>query len=503
MADTPELDLNKLSTDDLIALKSGDLNKVSTNGLMFLKSAQPKVAQQGGNIISSDVPTVVGEVANPKPIQSPPTTMMDKLKALYEVPTAMASGMVAQPVGAAYGVAKGILGPKTPEAMQEAQQAGGQLAKKLQYQPTSPASQEVLQGIGSAMEAAKIPPYLGNIGAIPSFAQKAPNVKPVMQETVMPVANRMAGALRQEGQMVREAAQPALNKISEVAAPVTNKLSETLRRMPEAPTSEELLQQSKQQFAKAQESGMSFKPEAFSTKMAEIGADLRKTGYTPPPPGGTDPYPKITGALYNLTNLKNPKDFEELSTLRTIIRTAQKSKDETERKLGTVLKDNFDDYIINAPETDIAKGTKEGAQAWKSARDTWSRLSKSEVFEDILDKSEINASRISPDKYIRNKLQNLASDDTKMRLFTPTEQAAIEKAAKGGPVQNFLSLAGKYSPENMVGLATGSYIGAELLGPGGSVIAPIAAGAANAGAKALRRNELSRLAALMRAEKKE
>jgi hypothetical protein len=406
----------------------------------------------------------------------------------------------------AYGLGKGavqdISQGKMPTA--ESRDINYRQAKQFApYQPTSPATPQALEAMGGALQEARIPSYLGAIGAIPSAIQKAPNVRPFMQESVMPVANKMATALRDEGQIVREAAQPALNKISEVAAPVTNKLAETLRRMPEAPTSDELLQQSKQQFAKAQESGMSFKPKAFSNKMAEIGADLRKTGYTPPPPGGTDPYPKITGALYNLTNLKNPKDFEELSTLRTIIRTAQKSKDETERKLGTVLKEKFDDYIINAPDTDIATGTKEGAQSWKSARDTWSRLSKSEVFEDILDKSEINASRISPDKYIRNKLQNLASDDSKMRLFTPAEQKAIEKAAKGGPIQNFLSLAGKYSPENMVGLATGSYIGAELLGPGGSIIAPIAAGVANAGAKALRRNELSRLGALMRAEKKE
>lgn len=45
MADTmqaPAVDLNKLSTEDLLAIKSGDLNKVSTDGLLMLKASQPQ-----------------------------------------------------------------------------------------------------------------------------------------------------------------------------------------------------------------------------------------------------------------------------------------------------------------------------------------------------------------------------------------------------------------------------------------------------------------------------
>ena len=453
--------------------------------------------------IQPDVPLLASEMPKQVPIEEPKTSMMDKLKALYEVPTALASGIVAQPVGAAYGAARGILGPKNPQAMQEAQQAGSQLAQKLQYQPTSPASADALQAIGGALETAKIPPYIGSIGAIPSFVQKAPNVKPVMQETVMPVANRMAGALRDEGQMVAQAAQPTINRIAQATAPVTNKLAETLRITPSitktAPTSEKLLEQSKAAFTTAKESGMEFNPKKFSTKMEEIGTDLRKEGYTKPPPGETDPYAKITGALRNLTDVNNPKDFEELSTLRTIIRNAQKSNDGTERKLATVLKDRFDDYVLNAPESDVLNASKQGAEAWKTARDTWSRLSKSEIFEDMLNKAEINASKVGTEKYLHNKLLELSNNDKKMRLFTPTEQQAIKDAAKGGKIQNILKVAGKYSPESMIGLATGSYMGAQMLGPAGAAIAPIVGGASNIAATQIRKSDVNKLAALMRA----
>ena len=161
---------------------------------------------KGGNIINTDVPTVVGEKPNPQPIEQQ-TSMIDKLKALYEVPATVASGAIAQPIGAGYGVYKGITSPNygTQQGIQEAQQAGGELAQKLQYQPTSPTSQNVLQGIGGAMEAAKVPVTPGGIGQIPSFAQQARNVsqfaKPAIQEaiqTAKPAVSTMAQALRKE-----------------------------------------------------------------------------------------------------------------------------------------------------------------------------------------------------------------------------------------------------------------------------------------------------------------
>lgn len=155
--------------------------------------------------LQPDVPLVASQMPKQVPIEEPKTTMADKLRALYEVPATIGSGMVAQPVGAAYGAYRGITGPKTPQAMQEAQQAGSQLAQKLQYQPTSPASVGALESIGGALETAKIPPYLGNIGAIPSALQAGNVARPAMQQTMQtarPVVSNMAQALRKEAPMV-------------------------------------------------------------------------------------------------------------------------------------------------------------------------------------------------------------------------------------------------------------------------------------------------------------
>jgi hypothetical protein len=70
--------------------------------------------------------------------------------------------------------------------------------QKMQYQPESPVTKDVLGAVGGALESAKIPPYMGNIGMIPSFAQAAGVVKPAVQETLQTVKPTLANMLRKE-----------------------------------------------------------------------------------------------------------------------------------------------------------------------------------------------------------------------------------------------------------------------------------------------------------------
>ena len=139
-----------------------------------------------GNIINTDVPTVVGEVPNPPPVQSPPRTMMDRVKALYEVPATMLSGAALTIPSAVSALATG----EPPLAM----------AQRNMYQPTSPVSQDILQGIGNVFEASKLPPVLPNIGMLPSYARAAggaPTQVRQAAQTVQETGPRIAQALRQ------------------------------------------------------------------------------------------------------------------------------------------------------------------------------------------------------------------------------------------------------------------------------------------------------------------
>jgi hypothetical protein len=192
-----------------------------------------------GTPIYSDVPTVAGAKPNivgyEQASVAKPVTMMDKVKALYEVPTAIAYGAVKEPLSMAYGLGasavEGAIQGKMPTA--ESRDAYYRQAKQFApYQPSSSASINALESIGGALQEARIPPYVGNIGMIPSFAQKAQNVRPVVQESVIPAANKMAGALRNEGQMIQEAVQPITNRVSQTIEPAVAKVANALRREP-------------------------------------------------------------------------------------------------------------------------------------------------------------------------------------------------------------------------------------------------------------------------------
>jgi len=159
-----------------------------------------------GTPIYADVPTVAGQKPNiiryENQPQSRPSSMLDKVKAIYEVPTALVAPIITEPASMAYGVARSIpeaiaTGGNAPELANKYYE---QARQNISYQPSSPVSQEALGGIGEALTAAKIPPYIPTIGKIPSATQQFNQVaRPMMQEavqTVKPTVNRMANALR-------------------------------------------------------------------------------------------------------------------------------------------------------------------------------------------------------------------------------------------------------------------------------------------------------------------
>jgi hypothetical protein len=454
-----------------------------------------------GTPIYGDVPTVAGAKPNivgyQKQPEARPVTMMDRVKALYEVPTAMVAGAAAPFLGVGAGIVENAIQGTNKRV------DSPEFAQRFQYQPTSPVSQDVLQTMGSALEAAKIPPYLGNIGAIPSAIQKAPNVRPVVQESVIPTANRMATALRNEGQMIQEAVQPVANKVAQTVEPVANRMATALRSEPKidiagigknAPTVEDLAMQSSTLFKQAKDSGVELNPQYFGNMMKSIGKDLRSEGYD------ARLMPKVGVALEEMQNAQIPKDFEELSTLRKFIQNAQKSVDSDERRIGTILKAEFDDYIANIPDSSIIGGDKTGLKAWKEARDTYSKMSKSEIFTDMLENAELDKTKFSmsgAENSLSQQLRQLAKNDKKMRLFTKEEQEAIKQASKGTNTQNALRLFGKFAPTSAVS-SIPALLTTSVSGPLGLAMTAGSMGA-RYGATKMRKSDVNQLAAMMRA----
>ena len=159
-----------------------------------------------GNIINTDVPTVVGQVANPPVAEEPKRSMREKMMALYEVPATMLSGAALTVPSALSAMVTG----EGPTAM----------AQRNMYQPRSGASQDVLQSIGSAFEASKLPPVMPT-GMLPSYARMVGGGKPQVTETV-----------RTMPEMLRRQPQPTMAGVGAAVAPETvtrTKMAEQLR----------------------------------------------------------------------------------------------------------------------------------------------------------------------------------------------------------------------------------------------------------------------------------
>ena len=426
------------------------------------------------------------------------------------VPGAVAGGAVGGPAGALVGsmalpigdalnslinmISGGVnkvAGSEIPQLQMPSQVASQAMTQMGLAEPQSRGERMLEAGAGG------ISSTLAQLPALMKLGQQA--VSPVTRE----VSKRLAEAPKAQvaasapsaatAQYVTEATgSPLAGMIAGLTTAAPFGMTAT-RKAKGAPTAEQLAQESTNLFNRASESGVLFQSDAFINRMDKIGKDLRTEGYTP------KAYPKIASALEELTNPATPKDFTELQSLRKIIKGAQASADPQERRLASILVDDFDNTILNAPDTALIGGSKESVQMWKDARSAYSKLKKSEIFEDMLNNAELDKSKFTAsgaENSMAQQLRQLAKNDKKMRLFTKQEQESIENAAKGGTTQNLLKFYGRFAPTGVVsGIFSGGAIAYEP-----TIGAPLAAGAAASrmGAEAMRRSAIENLAAQMR-----
>lgn len=243
-----------------------------------------------------------------------------------------------------------------------------------------------------------------------------------------------------------------------------------------------------------QASGVQLKTDEFVNSMNSIAKSLRQEGYTP------TGYPKVTGAIQELTSTAQPKDWTEIQALRKMIRSGQTSMDPEERRIASILLDEYDNYLMTVPKNAIASGDmKNAGELWSQARNSYSRMKKSEVFEDMLNEAKLDRSKFTQsgeENSLAKQLRQLAKNDKRMRLFTKEEQAAIEQSAKGGTAQNLLKFFGRFAPTGPVsGMFTG---GATVMNPALGLGMAGTAAASRVGATNMRRNSVNELSNLMR-----
>ena len=244
-------------------------------------------------------------------------------------------------------------------------------------------------------------------------------------------------------------------------------------------------------YTKAEKSGIQFAPDKFASHMDQVGEDLRQFGYNE----NSSTYSGIKAALDELKNTSRPKDYLELQALREIIAGEQVSANPKVRMLAGKLKDEFDDYVLNAPDQHLTAGNPKGVQAWKDARTQYSRLKKAEIFDDMVNDAQFTNQSLSTS--LKNQMNSLAKNDKRMRLFTAEEQKAIKQVAKGNVTQKTLDLISKFAPDTVMGVL--STVGTHALS-GNLASAGLASTsfAAKQIANVNKNNSVSKLADMMR-----
>ena len=480
------MDLTKLSDSDLMALQSGDLTKVSDAGLAILNQSQQKSPtlresfERGAGLTYRAVaPTLAGAQIGS-----------------YGGPLGALVGSMAVPTADAVNALLNVIAsPFTDKRLIPASQAIQNLMTRSGV-PAAPETQTPTERVvGGGLEA-----MTGVARTIPALIKASTTAaSPVTRG----VTEQLAAAPKTQaivtptavmsGQTVTEATgNPLYGAATTLATGAAGSVKRPQKE--QALSSQALDRIATDRYDQLKQSGIQLKSDEFVDSMDKIAKGLREEGYAP------EIFPKVAGAINQLTSTAQPKDWTELQALRKMIRAGQKSIEPEERRMASILLDEYDNYLMTVPKESIISGDmKNATQLWSDARNAYSKMKKSEVFEDMLNEAKLDRSKFTQsgeENSLAKQLRQLAKNDKKMRLFTKTEQDAIEQAAKGGNVQNMLKFFGRFAPTGVVpvGLSVGTTALAPMIG------IPLTIGAAGSRGLAtnMRRGSVEDLTNMMR-----
>ncbi|WP_201838846.1 hypothetical protein [Microvirga zambiensis] len=273
---------------------------------------------------------------------------------------------------------------------------------------------------------------------------------------------------------------------------VAGKLAQALKRdKPQVPSSEALKTQAHASYKAADDAGVLIRQDSMNRLQADLMDDLDLFGFDP------DLQAKSAVVLKRLQEAAG--GHVTLSKLDAIRKKAFKAfgVDKSDNAaLSTIIR-HIDRHIDELGDGDILLGNAQaGAQAIKEARNLWRRASKSEAVESAIRDADFAQ---NPERTIRTQIGKLA----KKGGMTPDEFTAAMDVAKGGPLRNSVTYAGRaFAPQSgALGAAssTAAVVSGVLSGYPSAVAAPVIGTGAKMLSDRMTKAKANRLAELMRA----
>ncbi len=268
------------------------------------------------------------------------------------------------------------------------------------------------------------------------------------------------------------------------------------RKAPKVPTTQELKTQGSNAYQAAEQAGVIVSKSSFKNMVSNLEKDLADAAID------QTLHPKAIAALKRLQDTNDNVTLKGIDVLRRVANGAASSADKDERRIARIIKDAIDEYVDGLTPADLVAGDASKAVGeLKRARELWSKATKGDTIETIIQKAKDSSSQFSGSGYenaLRTQFRGLAKNERSMRRFNKEEQAAIRKVANGGPVENTLRLFGKLAPTGIVSGGIGTSLGYAAGGPAGAVALPAVGLASRAGATAMTARNARAASELMR-----
>lgn len=273
------------------------------------------------------------------------------------------------------------------------------------------------------------------------------------------------------------------NAAGEAVATGARKLAGVVNAKPQIPTMDALATAARQAYDAADNAGVIFTPQATGRLQSEIVQTLTDAGFDPAL------QPGAAAVLRRLQDLQgNNVTLKGLDTLRKVASGGYIPGNKSNDAAVSAIVNRIDDLVGNTQAGEVLNGdAAAGAEALKTARDLWSRMSKANVVTEAAARGELNAaaagSGANRENASHQAMKALRNNKSATRGFTPDEHEALLQAITGTPDQNALRLVGKLSPTGIVSGALSSGAGYQMGGPVGAVAAPAVGYVARKGAE--------------------
>lgn len=217
-----------------------------------------------------------------------------------------------------------------------------------------------------------------------------------------------------------------------------------------APSTDELRAAGNALYQQVDDAGVQISPEAFDRTRAGILDRLRNTtGYDElPGPGSLTPNTARVMSIMDEASGRMAAEptaalpFRSLDQMRRQAGAAAGNvTNKTDQRAGMAVIEGLDDFVQKLGPEDVIAGDPDALKsAISKARDVWSRMSKSQLVDDAMERSENYLSGSASG--VRNQFKNILQNKKLAAQFTAAEKAALRSVTHGSTLDQLINLAG-------------------------------------------------------------